>query len=76
MLKVASFESIEVFHKDPFLALHFSLFINDLPMSLAFSLSCSLYADDLTICSSSSSVLAAVEATQGAPIRLMRWSED
>ena len=38
-----SFESIEVFRKDPFLALLlFSLFINNLSASLPFSVSCSL----------------------------------
>ena len=31
--KVAPFESVEVFRKDPFLTLYFSLFINDLPAS-------------------------------------------
>ena len=41
----------------------FSLFINDLPASLPSSVSCSLYADDLAIWSSSS-VPTAVEATQ------------
>ena len=64
-----------MFHKDPFLALYFSLFINDLPVSLPFSVSCSLYADDLAIWSSSPSVPTAVEATQGALFRLERWSE-
>ena len=44
----------------------FSLFINDLPASLLSSVGCSLYADDLAIWSSSSSVPTAVEATQGA----------
>ena len=44
----------------------FSLFINDLPASLRSSVSCSLYADDLAIWSSSPSVLTAVEPTQGA----------
>ena len=34
----------------------FSLFINDLPASLSYSVSCSLYADDLTIWSYSSSI--------------------
>ena len=50
----------------------FSLFINDLPASLTSSISCSLYADDLAIWSSSPT---AVEATQGALFRLERWSE-
>ena len=44
----------------------FSLFINDLPVSLPSSVSCSLYADDLAIWSSSPSVSTAVEATQEA----------
>ena len=52
--KAAPFESVEVFRKDPFLVLFFSLFINDLSASLPSSLSCSLYADDLAIWSRSS----------------------
>ena len=52
-----------------------SLFINDLPASMPSSVSCSLYADDLAIWSSSPSVPTAVEATQGALFRLERWSE-
>ena len=40
--KAASFESVEVFRKDPFLAL-FSFFFNDLPVSLSSSVSCSLH---------------------------------
>ena len=53
----------------------FSLFINNLSVPLPSSIGCSLYADDLTIWSSSPSVPAAVEAKQGALIRLERWSE-
>ena len=53
----------------------FSLFINDHPASLSSSVSCSLYADDLAIWSSSPLVPTAVEATQGALFRLERWSE-
>ena len=53
----------------------FSLFINDLLASLPSSVSCSLYADDLAIWSSSSSVPTVVYATQGALFRLERWSE-
>ena len=53
----------------------FSLFINDLPASLPSSVSCSLYAGDLAIWSSSPSIPTAVEATQGALFRLERWSE-
>ena len=54
-------------------AVLFSLFINDLPASLFYSVSCSLYADDLAW-SSSPSVFTAVEATQ-AMFRLERWSK-
>ena len=53
----------------------FSFFINDLPNSLPSSVSCSLYADDLAIWSSSPSVPIAAEATQGALFQLERWSE-
>ena len=53
----------------------FSFFINNLPVSLPSSVSCSLYADNLAIWSSSPSVPTAVEATQGALFRLERWSE-
>ena len=73
--QVVPFESVEVFRKDPFLALYFSLSINDLPASLPSSVSCSVYADDLAIWSSSLSVPTAVEATQGALFQLERWSE-
>ena len=50
----------------------FSLFINDLPASLPSSVSCSLYAKDLAIWSSSPSAPSAVEATQGALFPLER----
>ena len=50
----------------------FYRFINDLPASLSSSVSCSLYADDLAIWSSSPSVPTAVETTQGALFRLDR----
>ena len=40
---------------------------------MASSVSCSLYADDLAIWSSSPSVPTAVEATQGALFRLEHW---
>ena len=63
--KVIPFESVEVFCKDLLLALFFSHSINDLLASLP-SVSCSLYADDLAIWSSSPLVPTAVEATQGA----------
>ena len=53
----------------------FSLFINDLPVSLPSSVRCSLYADDLAIWCSFPSVPTAVEATQGALSRLERWPE-
>ena len=45
--KSAPFESVDVFCKDPFLALYFSLFF--LPASLPSSVSCSLYVDDLAM---------------------------
>ena len=53
-------------------AVLFSLFINDLPASLPFSVSCSLYDDNLTIRFFSPSVPTAVEATKEALIRLER----
>ena len=71
--KAAPFESVEVFRKDPFSALYFSL--SSSMISLPSSVNCSLYADDLAIWSSSPLVPTAVEATQGALFRLERWSE-
>ena len=49
--------------------------IINLPASLPFFISCFVYSDDLTIWSSFPSVPTAVEATQGALIRLEHWSE-
>ena len=49
--------------------------INDLPASLLSSVSCFLYADDLTICSSFLPISTASEAPQGALISLEHWSE-
>ena len=46
-LKVASFDSVEVFRKDPFLVLF--LFINNLLASRPTFFRCSLYSDDLVI---------------------------
>ena len=60
---------------DQLLGLFFSLFIINHPASLPSSVSCSLYAEDLAIWSSSTSVPTAVETKQGAMIRLERWSE-
>ena len=65
-----------MFHKDLFLAVYFSLsslmiFLLLLPSSI----SCSLYADDLAIWSSSPSVPTMVEATQGALFQLEHWYE-
>ena len=54
IIKVAPFESVKLFRKDPFLALYFSL--SSLMIFLPSSVSCSLYADDLAIWSSSPSV--------------------
>ena len=53
----------------------FSLFINDLPASLPSSVSCSLYANDLAIWSSSPSVSTAVEATKRTLFQLERRFE-
>ena len=53
----------------------FFLFNNDLPASLLSSVSCSLYADNLAIWSSSPSVPTVVEAKQGTLFRLERWCE-
>ena len=48
----------------------FSLLINDLPVSLPSSVSCSLYTDDLVIWSSSPSIPTVVEAIQEALFQL------
>ena len=51
-----------------------NLFIDDFPAFLPSSISCSLYADNLAMWSSSPSVSTAVKATQGALTRLEDWS--
>ena len=73
--KSAPFESVEVFCKDPFLVLYFSLYSLMIFRLLCLLPSAALYADDLAIWSSSPSVPTAVETTQGALFRLERWSE-
>ena len=65
---VDPFKSIELFRKDPFLALFFPLVISNLSASLLFSVSCSLY--DLALWYSCPVVIAAVEAMEGAPVWL------
>ena len=55
-----------------FIPVLFSRVIIDLSASLPSSVSCSLYADDLAIWSSSPLVPSDMEATQGALIRLER----
>ena len=64
--KVSPFKSVEAFRKDPFLALYFSLSSSMIFRLLCLLPSAALYADDLAIWSSSPSVPAAVEASQGA----------
>ena len=59
-----------MFQKVPFLAQYFSFSVNDLPAFLPSSVSCSVYADDMVIWFSYPSIPAAVEAAQGALIRL------
>ena len=62
-------KSVEVFRKDPFLALFFSLSSLMIIQPLCLLPSAALYADNLAIWSS---VPTAVEATQGALFRLKR----
>ena len=73
--KIAPFKFVDLFHKDSFLALYFFLFSNDLPPFLPASISCSLYADNLAIWSSSTSVFTAMDASQRALIQLECCSE-
>ena len=74
--KVVRFESVEVFRKDPFLALYFSLFSSMIFRLLCLFPSAALFT--LTIWSFGPPpplVATAVKATQGALFRLERWSE-
>ena len=74
--KVVPFESVEVFRKDLFLALYFSLssLMISRPLCLLPLVALFTHADNLAIWSSPS-VPTAVEATQGALFRLERWSK-
>ena len=71
--KVASCEFVEVFGKDPFFALFFSLFINDLATRLCLLSSAIVFM--LTTWPSGSRSHAVVKASQRALIRLECWSE-
>ena len=74
--KVVAFEFVQVFRKDTFLALYFSLSSLVIFRLLCLLLSAALFT--LTIWPFGpplSSVPTAVEATQGALFRLERWSE-
>ena len=73
--KVVAFESVEVFRKDPFLSLYFSLSSLMIFRPLCLLPSAALFTLTLAIWSSSPSVPTAVEATQAAQFRLERWSE-
>ena len=73
--KVVPFESLEVFCKDPFSSLYFSIFSSMIFLLLCLLRSATLYADNLSVWSFSPSVPTAVEATQGALFQLERWSE-
>ena len=67
--KVTYFQAIEIFRKNPSCT-----FISSSVIFLLFCISCSLYADNMAIRSSSSSVPTAMKVTQGALIRLEWWS--
>ena len=74
--KVVPFESVEVFRKDSFLALYFSLSSLMIFRPLCLFPSAALFT--LTIWPFGplpSSAPTSVEATQGALVRLERWSE-
>ena len=70
--KVAPFEYVDVFCKDPFLALYFFLFSSMIFLLVCFFSLAAIYADDVAIWSPSHSVFVAMEATQAALIRLKR----
>ena len=66
--KVVPFGSVEVFRRDLFLVLYFSLTSSMIFWLVCLLPSAALYADDVATWSSSPSVPTAVEATQGALI--------
>ena len=73
--KVFTFESVEVICKNPFLTLYFSLFSSMISLLLCHLSSAVFFMLTIWPFGPQSSVFAAVKATQGALIRLERWSE-
>ena len=73
--KVVPFESVEVFRKDPFLTMYFSLSSLMIFQLLCLLPSAALFTLTIWPLVVLPSVPTAVEATQGALFRLERWSE-
>ena len=73
--KAVSFESVEVFRKDPFLALYFSLYSSMIFRPLCLLPSAALFTLTIWPLVLFPSVPTAVDASQGALIRLECWSE-
>ena len=72
--KLAPFESVEVFGKDPFLALYFSFFSSIIVLRFCLLPSAVLFMLTTGHLILLTSIPVAVEATQGALIQLERWS--